>query len=105
MNVIAFPKTHFIAVRPAQRRRIEAIIEDLVKLLDFIDGDPDLEDDETEDENEHAGDVLDEPHDDACEAEPWLGWTEDRLDQTFPYCHRDEACTDREADDVDEFRD
>jgi hypothetical protein len=29
--------------------------------------------DETEVENEHAGDVLDEPHDPG-QGEPWLGW-------------------------------
>lgn len=95
MNVVVFSKTQFIAIKPAQRKRIEALIEDLVSLLDFIDGDEDREDgaddepelgwpdsrlagfgpwtlepracrrrlDECEVENEHGGDILDEPHD------------------------------------------
>ncbi len=33
--------------------------------------------DECECENEHGGDILDEPHDEECDAEPFLGWTED----------------------------
>ncbi|TGS46028.1 MULTISPECIES: hypothetical protein [unclassified Mesorhizobium] len=30
--------------------------------------------DEAEEENEHGGDVLDEPHDGRDDDEPWLGW-------------------------------
>lgn len=30
--------------------------------------------DEAEEENEHGGDVLDEPHDGRDDYEPWLGW-------------------------------
>ncbi|AZO23891.1 MULTISPECIES: hypothetical protein [unclassified Mesorhizobium] len=60
------------------RRRIERTIEALLTILDEADGEPDLEataDDEPylagwsgtnedlEEENEHGGDILDEPHD------------------------------------------
>ncbi|GJD36774.1 hypothetical protein FMGBMHLM_3697 [Methylobacterium aerolatum] len=39
-------------------------IEAYIALLDALDGDTDFEfDDELEDENEHGGDVQDEPHD------------------------------------------
>ncbi|RWA62145.1 hypothetical protein [Mesorhizobium sp.] len=35
-------------------------------------------DENVEEENEHGGDILDEPHDDGifsgCDNEPWLGW-------------------------------
>lgn len=72
---------HFIATR----QRIEARIEELIDLLDFMDGDPDFEPmlgapeqvpqtewyrpsardhDERELEDEHGGDINDEPHDD-----------------------------------------
>ncbi|WP_292246816.1 hypothetical protein [Mesorhizobium sp.] len=38
-------------------------------------------DENVEDENEHGGDILDEPHDDGifsgCDNEPWLGWGND----------------------------
>jgi hypothetical protein len=51
------------------RRRLEAKIEELISLLDLVDGDPDLED-----ENEHGGDIQDEPHDDEGEIEDSLGW-------------------------------
>lgn len=45
-------------------RRIAKRIEADIVLLDALDGDTDFEfDDELEDENEHGGDVQDEPHD------------------------------------------
>lgn len=34
----------FLAVTPSMRQRIEATIENLLALLDVIDGDPDFED-------------------------------------------------------------
>lgn len=36
--------TLFLAVTPSMRQRIEATIENLLALLDVIDGDPDFED-------------------------------------------------------------
>lgn len=77
------------------RAAAEAAIERLIALLDWKDGDADLEPtmgwletpgrgapdpepfdcDEMEDENEHGGDVGDEPHDDD-ELEHSLGWSE-----------------------------
>lgn len=75
----------------AARARIEREIDRLIELLDAIDGDLDLEPslgwpeggpdlfaadhayDELEEEDEHGGDVVDEPHDDG-EDEPDLGW-------------------------------
>ena len=55
----------------AQRKRLEAKIEELISLLDLVDGDPDIEE-----ENEHGGDVQDAPHDEDVDCEPELGWTE-----------------------------
>ena len=82
------PKGEAYALAQAGRREIEAEIERLIAVLDRWDGDPDLEpsmgalelaslagpDDQTlwseggnvddrEIENEHGGDILDEPHD------------------------------------------
>lgn len=68
------------------RRRLEAKIEELIELLDLLDGDCDLEpyladtypaDADREEENEHGGDIQDEPHDDLYEGndEPSLGWS------------------------------
>lgn len=72
----------------ATRQHLEDVIENLVALLDKLDGDPDLEPylageywgtggDDREDENEHGGDVQDEPHDQIDEGsdEPLLGWS------------------------------
>ena len=55
------------------RQRIEAKIDELIEMLDLLDGDPDLEE-----ENEHGGDILDVPHDDLDQgdSEPNLGWPE-----------------------------
>ncbi|MCC2612650.1 hypothetical protein [Neorhizobium petrolearium] len=68
------------------RRRLEAKIEELIALLDLLDGDCDLEpyladtypaDEDREEENEHGGDIQDEPHDAREEGndEPSLGWS------------------------------
>lgn len=75
----------------ATRARIEREIDRLIELLDAIDGDLDLEPslgwpqagpdeiatnsshDDREEEHEHGGDVVDEPHDDGDD-EPDLGW-------------------------------
>jgi hypothetical protein len=71
-----------------RRAELEARIEEMIALLDLMDGDPDLE--ETGDEHDYnrlesgsgqcSGYPMedDEPNGDD---EPWLGWTE-RLDQT-----------------------
>ena len=64
-------------VRPGtlqiRRAELEGRIQELIELLDLLDGDPDIED-----ENEHGGDIQDEPHDDVDQgdAEPTLGWRE-----------------------------
>ncbi|SPL63435.1 hypothetical protein OHAE_3367 [Ochrobactrum soli] len=55
---------------------LEQWIEEMIWYLDRMDGDPDLEDDEIEDENEHGGDVQDEPHDPSDDDELSLGWPE-----------------------------
>jgi hypothetical protein len=57
-------------------------IEALIDMLDDLSPDPDLEPwlgdgDDREDENEHAGDINDEPQADASDDEHSLGWTED----------------------------
>lgn len=69
------------------RDRLTAAISGLVDLLDALEGDPDLED-----ENEHGGDVQDEPHGDPYEddeedgsSEPWLGSLDDRINQIGLY--------------------
>lgn len=49
-NAAALPKLN--------RRALEDAVERLLRILDAIDGDPDLED-----EDEHGGDIVDEPHD------------------------------------------
>lgn len=72
-------QTEFVAVTPTLRTRLEATIENLLALLDTIDGEPD---DEEGGDNEDGGDV-----------EPNLGWTgEGRgtlgLDMTI--CDRDD---------------
>lgn len=84
-----------ITVERSQRTRIERAIDTLITLLDLIDADPDLESslawpedgpdhlsgdlfchDDREEEDEHGGDVQDEPHDaiDEGNDEPDLGW-------------------------------
>ena len=71
------------------RQNIERGIEVLIALLDMIDGDENLEPylagtypeaEDREEENEHAGDVHDEPHDAMEEGndEPFLGWSNPR---------------------------
>lgn len=94
-----------VSMRPFDRRAIGVAIERLIAMLDAMDGDPDLEDGrddepslgwteawggrgyvacrdddgaDREDENEHGGDISDEPHDatdegDEGDDEPWLG--------------------------------
>ena len=73
---------------PQVRAEIEDHIERLIAVLDEIDPDPDLEPwlgsgDDREDENEHGGDTVDEPHDQADEGddEPSLGRLE-TIEQT-----------------------
>ncbi len=72
------------------RQKIESRIEDLIALLDLIDGDENLEPylagtypdtEDREEENEHAGDIQDEPHDatDEGDDEPFLGWGNPRV--------------------------
>lgn len=75
---------HTLFARPGAALQARAAIEDqierLIAILDTLDADPDLEPwlgsgDDREDENEHGGDIVDEPHDDRDEGndEPWLG--------------------------------
>lgn len=47
-----------VELTPAMRKRIEDTIEQLLIVLDHFDGDENLEE-----ENEHGGNILDEPHD------------------------------------------
>ncbi|MDX3975799.1 hypothetical protein [Shinella sp.] len=81
-------KLLFLAVSKGDRTSIAAAVECLIGLLDVLEGDCDMESggddeaslgwplngpqalrlgfsapDECEDENEHGGDILDEPHD------------------------------------------
>ena len=67
-----------LAAKRFHRLMLESWIEDMIRLLDQMDGDPDLENDELEDENEHGGEVTDKPHDhgDSGDDELTLGWPE-----------------------------
>lgn len=93
----AMPKaTVFLAMTPSLRTTLATTIENLIALLDEIDGEVDAEPslgwnlqgqlgdtddreddagDNREEENEHGGDINDEPHD-WNELEPNLGWSE-----------------------------
>lgn len=101
--------TLFFKCAEFDRAAIATSIERLIDLLDALEADPDLEDggdlepshgasndyycrsqedwsriwgmDECEDEDEHGGDILDEPHDGEGDDEPCHGWT-DHIDQT-----------------------
>lgn len=78
--------TRIIELTPALRREIEATVERLISILDMFDADENLENDgsdepslgwtelearfpqyhpcdDREAEDEHGGDILDEPHD------------------------------------------
>ncbi|MBB3770996.1 hypothetical protein FHS55_001591 [Angulomicrobium tetraedrale] len=44
----------FTAVTPAMRELIENVVEDLMLLLDEIDGDPDAEDDDPPEEGDNG---------------------------------------------------
>lgn len=48
----------FLTLDNRDRTSIATTVERLIALLDEVDGDPDLED-----EDEHGGDIVDEPHD------------------------------------------
>lgn len=71
--------THLLSVA-VRRQELEARIEELIALLDLIDGDENLEpylaDSNPADEDREGGDVQDEPHDPLDEGndEPDLGW-------------------------------
>jgi hypothetical protein len=90
----------FVTLSPDDRAGIATTIERLINMLDTMDGDENLEEtgdsepslgwpeyrglsqlatnvphDDREEENEHGGDINDEPHDDD-ELEPFLGWSE-----------------------------
>jgi hypothetical protein len=70
-----------------ERGYVENCIEGLIAILDQMDGDENLEPylagldefslDDREDEDEHGGDIQDEPHDETDEGndEPSLGWS------------------------------
>jgi hypothetical protein len=74
-----------VALDRQQRAEIECQIEHLIELLDSMDGDENLEPslagfddrhmDDREEENEHGGDIQDEPHDDDFDLEHSLGWS------------------------------
>lgn len=92
----------FLTLAKGDRGSVEMVIESLIALLDAMAPDPDLEPslgwqeqgsqatlggsaDDREEENEHGGDIQDEPHDDGifcgADSEPSSGWTED-IDQS-----------------------
>jgi hypothetical protein len=52
------PEPQIVVFTPAMRTLIADAIESLILLLDEIDGDADHEE-----ENEHGGDIIDQPHD------------------------------------------
>lgn len=54
----AEPRT-FVEIPRGTRRRVEALIDTLIELLDAIDGDPDIEDDEIEHDEAERG-IADE---------------------------------------------
>jgi hypothetical protein len=62
---------------PPLRRRLEAALENLVALLDELDGDPDFEEqhDREDDEAERSGIADRDGFVEQLEGEPWLGAT------------------------------
>src|SRR4051812_22701012 len=70
----------------ARRQKLEALVDNVLQLLDELDGDTDLEA-----VNEDGGNVEDEPHDENTDDEPSLGWTA-TVDQTSPaWLHQPDA--------------
>lgn len=72
-----------------RRAELEARIQEMIELLDVIDGDPDLEDG-ADDEPSLGGtarmcgtEIVDDIEQDFADMEPWLGRSE-RIDQTLP---------------------
>ncbi|GMB82868.1 hypothetical protein NN6n1_36510 [Shinella zoogloeoides] len=109
------------ALESFRRSELERRIEEMIALLDLLDEDPDIEDshddeptlgaendhesssqefwaqsselDECEAEDEHGGDILDEPHDGEGDDEPALGWSGDGrgwIDGNDPRCLEDD---------------
>ena len=68
---------------PAVRQRLESMIEELIEMIDLIDGDPDTEDDDPAEDADPAedGDVSedDDPGEDGGDTEP----NGDELDTNF----------------------
>ena len=95
-TLIARDGVLFLTLAPDDRRSLAQAVDRLLTLLDAIDGDADDEAslgwaseesqsqlhadqrDEAEDENEHGGNITDEPHDpgDCGDDEPLLVWSE-----------------------------
>lgn len=95
--------TRIVELTPALRREIEATVEHLIAILDRFDGDENVEDagdnepslgwtemearfphyhpgDDREEENEHGGNILDEPHD---ESDNGIGDGDGAMEQGF----------------------
>lgn len=95
--------TRIVELTPSLRREIEATVEHLIAILDRFDGDENVEDagdyepslgwtereasclhyrscDDREEENEHGGNILDEPHD---ESDNGIGVGDGAVEQGF----------------------
>ena len=78
---------------PSLRRRVEAAIENIIGLLDELDGDADLEDSpDTEDDPAELGIADDEGLREQCVGEPSLGATID-IDQRVAWGADRLSCT------------
>lgn len=84
MNTHVRERAIFVQTTPALRRRLAQMVDDLIGLMDQLDGDADLE----------AEPDLEDGHD----AEPSLGWAESEA-RRGRYAHRTEV--DAERDDCD----
>lgn len=78
----------FIEIQPGTRRRIEQTIERLISMLDFIDGDPDLEPDN--DDEPSLGSLGGTAAHRGCAQSSWSGGGDndrefDPVDQAKPY--------------------
>lgn len=68
-------RTHAAGRLQVDRQTLEEAIERLLRILDAMDGDPDLEL-----EDEHGGDIVDEPHDEETDCNLAGGHTDLEFD-------------------------
>lgn len=68
-------RTHAAGRLKVDRQTLEEAIERLLRILDAMDGDPDLEL-----EDEHGGDIVDEPHDEETDCNLAGGQTDLEFD-------------------------